>query len=1343
MSDNFGTGVSRVLDPQQTGYLQVIHQEGKCPLDSEINLVNQVSIETTRQLALRGTPSGWYGDAVNPQDSFVTNVNWSNWFRFGPQLANEKQAIMYANVNGWQIPVTGTLTGFPPGNPDSSTWNRITLPPPPANTGDARIDFVFLEVWKAKIAPNPSTTNKPAAAAIYRFGNVEGGYSFITDDLQDPEIGFETSQRVQLQYRIRIVSGLVGLASYPDGFDPSVVKGQGAATNPTSYIFENMRKELGDCGLWRSGDGTQNALGTVDGYVYAIPIAAVFRRNSVAWDVSNLNGGISRNPTAVDRTGYRTFATVPTLIAGITATATSLTLTSVANLPLPLTPASPLLIQIGDEIMTYTAITGTTMSGLARAQNGSIAEAHVAGSVVKLLAIRPDGLYTDQVTQDDILDLRHVVNPGGFDYQALLKGAFDRLLRGGLKSTWKRASNCQGPVIPYVDYISASVGPLGTTQLDSPDNIRVMWGNPALLQPVVIPFPPCLSTVTTTPVSYAVELDASYTIDALAVFSGGTYAPNDQYRIPLAQFLTSLPGSDNDQLNIPSSQTYVTLRFQGESTDLPAAQYTVAHDVNGNLLVTLTGSFVASGVRNTNKAFLTFHLQYGPGRGLSRRPDAVHTVAYLASTSRMLTQPQGIATNQQPLRAAYVPLWSKYRHSKFNGQLPVTTECYVDPGSGTVILTPYKLQGVDGPNFSLIGYQKASPSDSQLGAMPTRSLAGVTKYTTVDPLNLFRSHLYASDYSRVVTLPRKLVPSWGAVQIPIKPVDSGSFYEGANFMFQAPKGSTLGSSVTTYSPLNFVGGSNTYGIFSTRNLSFPTPVPAVYNAAATASGVVYAGARLFTDVDGLGRQGIELPPFLGCCRIFGIFSAEDYRLHGSPYDPSSRARTTTGATNLLRQQYNGDTVYITLDSDGDSTFVVNAEVIDISKSPDGLTDFASSHFVVECSIFGFDRGCFDGVSDARIVITREATAAIAGSMVLPNPTFILPGAADVGSSVIVNYSRTVDQSDPWFSQTTGTDTGYSAGPLTTATRYQLLTTSLDYANLARPNQKVLEVLTGMAFQTTLGTGRLSGDIPPNDLADFRCVGYEVWSIPTTPIDPRPNILQSALIPVERALTVGTAYLGCVDRLPLGSLFKSHNFRGNVLGGASGSDLRQLITGVWYSPATTCDNMMPAGNTDFVTVPVQGASMASGNAGEIVVHVDGSTGNYGTLTTFRTNRGGSAFTVSGLPGGDLGAILPTSQLTLTYGGILSGVAMLVRNMPTSVGAVESSAGQELMLMVTTTARAQGTVNTLNTVQIGTSGTGEGYSASSIYRLSGHPLTNDPARSMVDPTTITLARKSDLL
>ena len=583
MSNNYGSGVSRVLDPTATQYLLTLWQEGKPPCDAELNLLQDIATDWRKKIVLRGTPSGWLGNDTNNLSSYITSPTWSNWFQFGRQRSGESQAVCWAVVNGWVVPVTGTRTGTPPGSPDNvDTWNKIALDPPPANAGDTRIDFVFLEVWLARVPPNPSTLNKPAASAVYRYGNVEGGASFITDDIQDPSLGFETTERIQLQYRIRVAKGIVGLTSVPDGFDPTQVFGQGGAGAATSYTFSNMRQTLGDPGLWRAGDGNSaNALATVDGYSYAIPITAVFRRNSSTWNGDpspNLNGGFNRNPVAVDRTGVLTFSTVPTLGSLLSSSSTSATLASASNIPLPATPATPVLIKIGDEYMTYTAITGTTLGGLTRAQNGTRAEAHASGSTITVVSGRPDGLFSDQVASSDILDLRHVVNPNGFDYEALLSQNLDKLLRGSLRANWKRSgAGPQGTFVNYQDKISASTGALGVNTLDAPDGVRMIFSDAATMQIVeTIIQPTGSSPPASVATTWSLEISANQTTRGLGN-TPGTFGPGDIITFPVSSLKTGVSGGDADQIRwvYDSIQQAVTLRIDGQTDPVPLSLFNV------------------------------------------------------------------------------------------------------------------------------------------------------------------------------------------------------------------------------------------------------------------------------------------------------------------------------------------------------------------------------------------------------------------------------------------------------------------------------------------------------------------------------------------------------------------------------------------------------------------------------------------------------------------------------------------------------------------------------------------------------------------------------------------------
>jgi hypothetical protein len=1426
-------------------------------------------------------------------------------------------------VNGWMVPVTGTKVGTPPGTPNNiDTWSKITLDPPPANSGDHRADFVFLEVWQARIPSNPSTLNKPTSSAIFRYGNVEGGSSYIADDLKDPAIGFETTQRIQLQYRIRVVKGLIGLSTFPDGFDPSSVKGQGTQSSaPTvGFSFTNMKEELGDPGLWRAGDGTANSLGTVDGYVYAIPICIVFRRNSVVWagDPSqNLNGAFNRNPIAIDRTGVKTFSTVPTLSSALSASATTLTLVSATDIPLPASPATAVLIQIGDELVSYTSISGNTVSGLVRGKNGTVAETHPAGTTIQVHSGRPDGLFSDQVSLTDIYDLRHVVNPNGFDYNALLQQNLGNLLKGNLRGNWKRAgSGVQGTNILYEDRISSSSAGLGITKLDAPDRIRLIYSDAAVQQPVEVLCTPYAGIVTAgeQPVASNWALNVvsavttrqavgdTWTSDSSDPGVGTdptTRTIGDRIKIPVSAFKNSVPGGDSDQVRllnevihsslgtsagttsfsvsgvdftdlvtsgdtlviyygdakgtyqilsgantiltvdrvIPSTSGAfyeirkgsgsVQIRIDGASEPLPQHRFVVTPPnptTTDNLIIQFVGvgnPFPISKVSNPN-LYVTLNIQYGGGRGLARRPDRLHNVTLYNPNSELLTQPSGVPQTNFPLRTSWAMLWSKYRSSTYKRAIPVTTEAYADLGSKTVIVTPYQrisfptsITALNGSgsnpystpvttgtsstmsgstltdstkNFTVLGVvaensllvihegeargsylirtvgattlesYTAFPSglgDNTVsysvyhtqGLMPLNKADGVTaKWATTDPLGLFSGSTDASASRKnfCVTVPRHLVPGWGAIYLPILSSNNSTFHRGVNYILQSHEGSTITDEDHNLQYINY-SGSFSCAPFSTGNFSGSTTIDATYNSTFSYGGGSFAGAKFFVDSRGLGRQGIQLPPFYGVARLFAVYESADYKTNGSGFNSSTREPTGSGATNLLRQNFDGPIFWVEIDDDGDSYFILNADALDLSKSPTPISNFSSKHYVVMASVFGFDRGSFDLDQPFRMVLSRNRTEvndvtrdANMANLGVHGPWMILPGPMTSSDTALINYSRTPYQGDPWGSQSNYSDIGYAAGPLTSNTAYQLNSSNLDLDSLTRPNQKAIEVLASIGFITTLGSGRLSGDLVASNKFDFRNVGYDDPSVypPVSSVSSRPNLLMGALDPLGSFFDseANPEYLGCTERLPLGSLYRDRDFHGGRFTSLNSSPFMYMNNvGLGNSSGAASQTNL----SEQTEVGMNIASLSEGVPGDILVQVDGEVGLYELLTNFRVNRGGSMFVASGsLPGGELFCNYDQVQGSGLGTKVVVGRAFLVRNTRTSVGASQVSAGDELMLSVVTRVMTLGTSVEDALVTIGTNGTAEGSAASDLYRIEGHPLIANRVRYEVDPSSIEL-------
>jgi len=1429
MSESFGPGVSRVLSPADTAFETVIWQAGKPPLDSEFNLLQQI---VAHRIRMRSPLSGWVSSPVNASSVFQTDKDWSNWFQFGNQRNGETRSIPFASVNGWLVAVTGTATGTPPGSPDNvSTWNRVTLPPPPANAGDTRVDFVFLEVWQARLSPITSS-NKPSSSAVYRFGNVEGGSSYLPDESLDPAIGFETTERVQVQYRIRVVAG-VGLSANPDGFDPATVKAQGTAGSVSSFTFSNMRVILGDPGLWRAGDGNpNNSLGTVDGYTYAIPICAVFRRNSVVWSGApslNLNGGTNRNPTAVDRSGWKTFVNA-SLSATVNATATVFPLVTATNISIPSAPLSPFLAKINDEYVTVTAITGLNAT-VTRGVNGSEAVSHPSGSVITPVSSRPDGLFSDQVARTDILDLRHCLLEN-VDFSTILKENLNKLFKGQLQSTWKRnGGNTQGSFLLYQDKVSATPT-LGLTKLDTPDNHRTVWSDASIMQRYVAYVRPAAAPIgSSTPVqvSWGQTVDVNCTLQSVA----DQFSPNDVLVIPIAQFKSGL-GLDTDQARFVTGETFTAVSVYDEGNNSPVV-FTPSPSNPGtgdDLIITFNDE--AGGPSPVRSVIIVFTVLYGGGRGLGLRPDATHQIAMQTNSGADYLLPLAtVLTNNYPLQTAWALLDSSFRKEPYAGSLPVLAESYVDPGSKTVKIKPFKrvpiptlltsdgyatnlnpsfvtdggtgetfgtdifedlsvnfttagvtagmvLTIVNGNNTGKYTIVTVAPGGNNnrvqvtrnlqtsvfqvwtvqesLGLMPTVAADGITpKWTTTDPLELFAGSVTGTNNNAVqknlyCSLPRLFVNGWGEVRLPLlwKDADSDVFHEGVNFLLMSKKNPSgpINDADQSRQFINYLNGSLSYAVFSTHDLNaLGSSVP--FNSAYTYSGFSVAGVRFFTDSRGFNRTGLELPPFYGIARLFAVYEASDYVTNGSAYNSSTRAGLTVGtpAVNLLRSSFDGPLFWIEKDDDGDSTFILNAEALDLTKSPTPISSFASGKFVIEASIFGFDRGSFDLDQEFRLVLSRPTSggrtvATDPGvrannlSVEISGPNLIIPAPLTASDTAVVTYSRTPYQGDPFGAQTTQNDISPLRGPLTSSAAYDVVGTQLDQDNIVRDNEKVLTVLAGTLFATTLGTGRVSGDLPPSGAMDIRQVGMEspLGYPPSSGSDPRPDLIPATLTGFLGNPTVSPVYGGLTERLPLGSLFRDKDFRGNrfILSGSGIVFLDQ--EGV--APGFT--NL--AASSLEVTDPLNIAGEpGSGSPGTVLVHVDGSV-TTSQNTKFRTTRGGSVFVGSGShPGSEFATVAENADLS-TSPNALYGVAMLVRGDPLVVGGNEVSAGNELfLLIVTSTVRAPfpGSVEAL--LQNGTNGLGEGYSAVDVFRVEGHPLVQHPTNDFIDPSTVTLAKR----
>jgi len=296
---NLGPGISGYLDPTYRAWETTVYQAGKPVLDKELNLIQDSAQEAVQKLRQRAMPSGWLS-----KDFLATSAATSPIFT-ASAIANELNTPqpLLAHVNGWLVVVWNT---------GSNTVNLLDLGAGPAGAGTKRFDLVILEVWRKLLSPSPSTDGKSGSGRIWYSGNVRIAPADdltlnFADDILDGSLGSESTKRVQIQYRLRVIQG-VDILAFPLAMDdPTVVANSvpASAAAPdgvvTLFPYTNAT-DLGDPGLWVAGDGNPaNTLGTVDGYMYALPLMAVVRRNTSAFDRNtNHNGGVA-SPGPSDR----------------------------------------------------------------------------------------------------------------------------------------------------------------------------------------------------------------------------------------------------------------------------------------------------------------------------------------------------------------------------------------------------------------------------------------------------------------------------------------------------------------------------------------------------------------------------------------------------------------------------------------------------------------------------------------------------------------------------------------------------------------------------------------------------------------------------------------------------------------------------------------------------------------------------------------------------------------------------------------------------------------------------------------------------------------------------------
>ncbi|KKK85794.1 hypothetical protein LCGC14_2769680, partial [marine sediment metagenome] len=255
---------------------------------------------------------------------------------------------------------------------------------------------------------------------------------------------------------------------------------------------------------------------------------------------------------------------------------------------------------------------------------------------------------------------------------------------------------------------------------------------------------------------------------------------------------------------------------------------------------------------------------YGAGRGLSHKPDYIHTVHYRGNptnSSKTLLRP-GLSDKNR-----MVPIYlsdSPRIQTGKNRDLARTSEIMIDPGSKTVWAAPYRNVLV--PELLVRDGSELNWTDATTfqGAMPTLSPDGTTTaHTTVDPLSLF----FIGSQARYAEIPSAHMPRPGLHHLPITPITNAIFSSGINFILMSKEG-PFGSVSSSDHNRNLVSYPSTAGYY--------VVTPVVGEVYGTGSGSFSVFGRKYSNqklraVDGGPFRGIQFPSFYGPARITGVY----------------------------------------------------------------------------------------------------------------------------------------------------------------------------------------------------------------------------------------------------------------------------------------------------------------------------------------------------------------------------------------------------------------------------------------------------------------------------------------
>jgi hypothetical protein len=408
--DESKNGVYRRQNDNTWLKIYVYNADGKETV-SNVGVVAKATAEIIRMSKHSGVID--FSSSIRNVNSYTTTVVTQKGDLQLGDLANPNTLVlaeMSSLLNGYKVVVKGFAEGE-----NASAWatlphSKITLPPPPKF--GTRKDLVFLEGWFPQNGNGYEMSFRIRTVAGVDFTTYNGdGFS-----MAEPNASYEKFNH--------------SVTSQGGNSEPLATSNSSVPVRLSSHFAHQlMRKQnpqfygntIDDAGLYVAGDGSQEAkdlLKTLDGYVYAIPLFCVERRNSGGYREDNQVG-------ARDYISLSLSYTVPNPLypdSTFTITATPTGAIKVGDvLKFNVNDfRMQVLVDNGSGNYTVKYIGTSILSGTATSQSGWFN-----------MSDHPQGLYNNIININDVTDLRHHI-PNNPNYEAMLESAFDQNIRGQL-----------------------------------------------------------------------------------------------------------------------------------------------------------------------------------------------------------------------------------------------------------------------------------------------------------------------------------------------------------------------------------------------------------------------------------------------------------------------------------------------------------------------------------------------------------------------------------------------------------------------------------------------------------------------------------------------------------------------------------------------------------------------------------------------------------------------------------------------------------------------------------------------------------------------------------------------